>query len=67
MLPRLLEILRGKAGYVAGGMRRSATLQSMTAAERKPVDDCADYLLDYTPYLRYDVSLRQACVNSVRI
>jgi len=27
---RLLEILRGKAGYVAGGMRRSAALQSMT-------------------------------------
>ncbi len=54
---RLLEILRGKAGYVAGGMRRSATLQSMTAAKRKPVDDCADYLLDYTPYLRYDEAL----------
>lgn len=57
VLPRLLEILRGKAGYVAGGMRRSATLQSLTTAERKPVDDCADYLLDYTPYLRYDEAL----------
>jgi hypothetical protein len=53
----LLEILRGKAGYVAGGMRRSATLQSMTTAERKPVDDCADYLLHYAPYLRYDKAL----------
>jgi hypothetical protein len=48
---RLLEILRGKAVNVAGGMRRSATLQSMEAAERKPVDDCADYLLHYAPYL----------------
>jgi hypothetical protein len=37
----LLEVLRGKAGHVAGGMRRSATLQAMTATERKPVDDCA--------------------------
>jgi len=57
VLPRLLEILRGKAGYVAGGIRRSATLQSMTTAERKPVDECADYLLHYAPYLRYDDAL----------
>jgi hypothetical protein len=57
VLPRLLEILRGKAGYVAGGMRRSATLQSMTAAERKPVDECANYLLHYAPYLSYDQAL----------
>lgn len=57
VLTRLLEILRGKAGRVAGGMRRSATLQSMEAAERKPVDDCADYLLHYAPYLRYDKAL----------
>src|SRR5713101_8282835 len=40
---RLLEILRGKASLVAAGMRRSATLREMAAAERKPVDDCADY------------------------
>ncbi|MFH1602584.1 MAG: ISKra4 family transposase [Pseudomonadota bacterium] len=53
----LLEILRGKAGYVAGGMRRSATLQSMATAERKPVDHCADYLLTYAPYLRYHTAL----------
>jgi hypothetical protein len=53
----LLEILRGKAGYVAGGMRRSATLQAMTVTERKPVDECADYLLHYAPYLRYDKAL----------
>jgi hypothetical protein len=54
---RLLEILRGKAGYVAGGMRRSATLRSMEEAEREPVDDCADYLLHYAPHLRYDKAL----------
>lgn len=54
---RLLEILHGKAVPVAGGMRRSATLQSMKAAERKPVDACADYLLHYAPYLRYDKAL----------
>jgi hypothetical protein len=54
---RLLQILRGKAVHVAGGMRRSATLRSMEAAERKPVDDCADYLLHYALYLRYDKAL----------
>ena len=57
VLPRLLEILRGKAGYVAGGMRRSATLRSLSASDRKPVDECADYLLNYSPYLMYDKAL----------
>jgi len=54
---RLLEILRGKASSVAAGMRRSATLREMAAAERKPVDDCAGYLLNYSPYLQYDKAL----------
>jgi hypothetical protein len=53
----LLEILRGKASLVAAGMRRSATLREMAAAERKPVDNCADYLLHYSPYLQYDKAL----------
>jgi hypothetical protein len=56
---RLLEILRGKAGYVAGGMRRSATRRFLLSAERKPVDACADYLLTYAPYLKYDHYLAQ--------
>ena len=55
--PRLLEILRGHAGYVAAGMRRSATLRSLTAADRAPVDACADYLLTYAPYLTYPIAL----------
>jgi hypothetical protein len=50
---RLLEILRGKACYVAGGMRRSATLQNLAPEERKSVDVCANYLLTYAPYLKY--------------
>jgi hypothetical protein len=56
---RLLEILRGKAGYVAGGMRRSATLQSFSSEDRQPVDVCADYLLNYAPYLKYNHYLAQ--------
>jgi hypothetical protein len=55
----LLEILRGKASLVAAGMRRSATLRKMAAAERKPVDECADYLLHYSPYLQYDKALAE--------
>jgi hypothetical protein len=53
----LLEVLRGKASLVAGGIRRSATLQGLGAAQRKPVDDCADYLTHYSSYLRYDKML----------
>jgi hypothetical protein len=56
---RLLEILRGKASLVAAGMRRSATLRKLATAERKPVDDCADYLLHYSPYLQYDKALAE--------
>lgn len=51
---RLFEILRGKAGLMAGGMRRSATLRGLSVKARKPVDDCARYLSNHSPYLRYD-------------
>ena len=56
---RLVEILRGKAGYVAGGMRRSATLRTLGSADREPVDICANYLLTYAPYLKYNHYLAQ--------
>jgi hypothetical protein len=56
---RLLEILRGKAGLVAGGMRRSATRRDFSSKARKPVDICARYLLNHSPYLRYDRYLSQ--------
>lgn len=56
---RLLEILRGNAGYVAGGMRRSATRRCLVSKVRQPVDDCADYLITYAPYLKYNRYLAQ--------
>jgi len=56
---RLVEILRGKAGFVAGGMRRSATRRDLSPEQRKPVDTCARYLLNHSPYLRYDRYLSQ--------
>ncbi|MGH9365519.1 MAG: ISKra4 family transposase, partial [Thermoanaerobaculia bacterium] len=51
---RLLGVLSGRASLVAGGMRRSATRRRLDENEREAVDDCADYLLDYKSYLRYD-------------
>lgn len=51
---RLLNILRGRASLVAAGMRRSVTLREFAGDRRAPVDECADYLLKYAPYLQYD-------------
>jgi len=56
---RLLEVLRGKAGLMAGGMRRSATRRGLCPEARKPVDTCARYLLNHSAYLRYDRYLSQ--------
>jgi hypothetical protein len=44
---------------MAGGMRRSATRKGMPAKDRKPVDKCATYLRNKTPYLRYDSYLSE--------
>lgn len=55
----LLEVLRGKAGLMAGGMRRSATRRGLCPEARKPVDTCARYLVNHSTYLRYDRYLSQ--------
>lgn len=51
---RLLQVLRGRCSHVAAGIRRSATLRGLSKKKRKAVDVCANYLLNYAPYLRYD-------------
>lgn len=51
---RMLKILEGKAGLMAGGMRRSATLKKLTKKEREPVEKCATYLKNKAPYLKYN-------------
>ncbi|MFH1919438.1 MAG: ISKra4 family transposase [Planctomycetota bacterium] len=56
---RALRILEGKSSEVAAGMRRSATLRELSAKKRKAVDKCANYLIKYRKYLRYDVCLAQ--------
>jgi hypothetical protein len=54
VIERALDILRGKSSDVAAGMRRSATLRKIEKSKRKGVDDCARYLLNHKPFLRYD-------------
>ena len=56
---RLLEIFRGKAGLMAGGMRRSATRRGLSATVREPVDTCARYLPNHSAYLQYNRCLAQ--------
>ncbi len=56
---RLLGVLQGKARLMAGGMRRSATRKKLSAEARKPVETCATYLRNKSPYLHYDQYLSQ--------
>lgn len=55
----LLAILRGKAGQVAAGIRRSATRRKIASQARAPVDKCAGYLLKNKPYLKYHLYLKE--------
>lgn len=51
---RLLSVLRGKAGRVAAGMRRSATRRELTEKQSKTVDDAARYLGNHKQFMHYD-------------
>jgi hypothetical protein len=51
---RLLNVMRGKAGQVAAGMGRSATLRGLSDKEREPVDAAVTYLLNHKQYMHYD-------------
>ena len=53
VLDRMRSILQGEAVSVAAGLRRSATRRNLTKAQRKPVDEGANYLLKYREYLKY--------------
>ncbi|NBO39812.1 ISKra4 family transposase [bacterium] len=54
---RALNILQGKAGLVAAGMKRSATKLKMEPKDRSAIDDCASYLLKSKPRLQYAQAL----------
>jgi hypothetical protein len=51
---RAMEVLKGNASLVAGGMRRSATKRDLPKEARKAVDKCARYLLNHKAFLHYD-------------
>ena len=51
---RFQAVLEGRAGYVAAGMKQSATKSAMSKQNRKPIDKCAGYLLKHGDFLRYD-------------
>lgn len=51
---RVLEILRGRGGQVAGGMRRSATRRGFDETQREAVEACATYLLNNRGRIHYD-------------
>ncbi|MDJ0571698.1 MAG: ISKra4 family transposase [Pleurocapsa sp. MO_192.B19] len=53
------RILQGKASDVAAGIKQSATKQNLSQRSRENADKCADYLLKYCQYLRYDDYLAQ--------
>jgi hypothetical protein len=58
VMARLLMLLDGvDASAVAGGIRRSATLQQLES--RDAVDVCADYLTKYRELTRYADALRE--------
>ena len=60
MTERLGALLTGKdPSQVAAGMRRSATNRQLSDKQRKPVDDCARYLIRKRKMLDYAGALRQ--------
>ena len=56
---KLYELLRGSAGYVAAGIRRSATLQKLSNNRRREADIAADYILKNKKFMRYDEYLSE--------
>jgi hypothetical protein len=57
VMKRALRVLHSEASSVAAGMRRSATRQGLTPAQRKAVDTCARYLLKNKTRLDYAKAL----------
>jgi len=55
---KTLAILEGKAGIVAGAIRRKATKLGLSEENRAKADRTADYLLHKAPYLDYPTALQ---------
>lgn len=56
---RFIAILEGKSSNVAAGIRRTATKRNLSKSAREAVDKCSDYLLNKSPYLKYNEYLQQ--------
>jgi hypothetical protein len=55
---RLRGLLEGRSGgAIARSMRQLAKERGLNSKQRKPVDDCARYLVKHTRYLHYDQAL----------
>lgn len=54
---KALAVLEGKAGIVAGAIRRKATTLHLDAKAREKADECARYLKNKKPYLDYPKAL----------
>jgi hypothetical protein len=54
---KALAILEGKAGVVAGSIRRKATMLHLDTKAREKADECARYLKNKKPYLDYPKAL----------
>ncbi len=59
MSQKLQDILDGKSRRVAAGIRRSATCRHLSKSTRKPIDGCARYLVNHSPYLAYNEYLQK--------
>ncbi len=57
MIEKMRALLAGRSSRVAASLRSTATRRGLTATRRKRVDRAAQYLLNNTKYLRYDVAL----------
>jgi hypothetical protein len=54
---KALAVLEGKAGIVAGAIRRKATMCHLEPKARERADECARYLKNKKPYLDYPKAL----------
>ena len=51
---RLLKILNGRAGHVAGGLQSAMTKRRLTGKARKTVASCVTYFRNHLHMMRYD-------------
>jgi len=67
---RLLKILKGQAGYVAGGLQSAMTKRGLTGKAKQTVTQCVTYfrnhlhMMEYDDYLYWGVPIATGVVES---